>query len=273
MRAVTPAPKSCGADISGRRRQRKMASCIGVLLLFITGLAAPGADLAPLRICLLSASAEYKSDKSLAGLQSYLEAQYAMTCLRAFGKDKADNLPGLDALDTADLMIVFTRRITLPPAQLERVKKYIASGRPIIGLRTASHAFQNYLAFDREVLGGGYVGHYTNDQVGVQLAPGRGAHPVLAGVTPFTSRKLYKNPTLADDAIVLLDGVTASYREPVAWVRQHNGGRVFYTSLGTAEDFTTESFRRLLVNAIFWTTQRDEVASRRPENGANQPAR
>lgn len=234
-----------------------------LVLLVITALAANGADSPPLRICLLSGSAEYDSENSLAGFQSYLENRYQVICLRAFGKDKGDNLPGLEALDRADLMIVFTRRVALPPEQLERVHKYIAAGRPIIGLRTASHAFQNYMEFDREVLGGGYKGHYTNSQAEVIIAPGRAEHPMLAGVTPFTTRKLYKNPTLADDAIVLLEGATASYREPVAWVRLHAGGRVFYTSLGTQEDFMQESFRRLLVNAIFWTTQRDEAASRR----------
>ncbi|MBP9902352.1 MAG: ThuA domain-containing protein, partial [Verrucomicrobia bacterium] len=92
------------------------------------------------------------------------------------------------------------------------------------------------------------------------------------GISPFPARKLYKNPTLADDVVVLLDGVTASDREPVAWVREQHGGRVFYTSLGTPEDFSQESFRRLLVNAIFWTTQRDEAALRQPLSGGNRPS-
>jgi type 1 glutamine amidotransferase len=229
---------------------------------------APGkaAEAPPLKICLLSASAEYESDKSLAEFQKYLEAHYQVSCQRAFGKDKGDGLPGLEALDTADLMIVYTRRVKLPADQLERIKKYIASGRPIIGLRTASHAFDNYMEFDREVLGGGYKGHYTNSVAEVQIAPGQAGHPVLAGVTPFTSRKLYKNPSLADNDTVLLTGTIPAHREPVAWVRQHNGGRVFYASLGVQQDFEHESFRRLLLNAIFWCTQRDEVASRRPDH-------
>jgi len=42
----------------------------------------------------------------------------------------------------------------------------------------------------------------------------------------------------------------SGHSEPVAWVRQHNGGRMFYTSLGVQEDFACESFRRLLMNAI-----------------------
>ena len=212
----------------------------------------------PLRICLLSASAEYKSDESLAEFQKYLESNYPVVCSRAFGKDKGNELPGLEALDASDLMIVFTRRVTLPPAQLERLQKYIASGRPIIGLRTASHAFANYLEFDHDVLGGGYKGHFTNSEVHVSLVASNGNHPVLKGVTPFWSAKLYKNPTLALDDTVLLLGSIPGHTEPVAWTRPHAGGRVFYTSLGTPEDFKQESFRKLLVNAILWTANREK---------------
>lgn len=39
--------------------------------------------------------------------------------------------------------------------------------------------------------------------------------------------------------------------------REHNGGRIFYTSLGVPEDFANENFRRMLTNAIFWTMHRD----------------
>jgi type 1 glutamine amidotransferase len=230
---------------------------------FLLGLATTsGSEAAPLKICLLSGSAEYDSDKSLGDLQNYLESHYRVTCQRAFGKDKGDGLPGLEALDQADLMIVFTRRLKLPDDQLRKVKEYIASGRPLIGIRTASHAFENFMQFDHEVLGGGYKGHYTNAIAQVKLAPDQGGHPVLAGVTPFASRKLYKNPSLADDDTVLLTATIPGHSEPVAWVRQHNGTRVFYTSLGVQEDFQLESFRRLLLNAIFWCTSRTEQTIR-----------
>jgi type 1 glutamine amidotransferase len=254
-------------------RPRLLAGFLAsVVVLLLWAHVADSADTPPLRICLLSASNEYESDKSLADFQSYLENRYRVTCQRAFGKDKGDSLPGLEALDTADLMIVFTRRIKLPVDQLERIKKYVASGRPIIGLRTASHAFENYMEFDREVLGGGYKGHYTNALAEVQIAPGQTGHPVLAGVKPFISRKLYKNPSLADNDTVLLKGSIPGHTEPVAWVRRHGHSRVFYTSLGVQEDFTRESFRQLLVNAVFWTSGRDEAASRRPSQATSRPA-
>lgn len=228
---------------------------------FATGLAV-AAEAAPLKICLLSAAAEYESDKSLGEFQSHLESHYRIICERSFGKDKGEGLPNLEALDSADLMIVFMRRVTLPAGQLVRVQRYLASGRPVIGIRTASHAFQNYPEFDGDILGGSYKGHYNNDPVAVRLSAGRALHPVLARVTNLTSRKLYKNPALADDVVVLLEGTTAMDREPVAWVRERKGARVFYTSLGTREDFAQDDFRHLLVNAIFWTTRRDETGLR-----------
>lgn len=199
----------------------------------------------------------------MAGFQSYLESHYQVVCHRAFGKDKGDSLPGLEALEKSDVMVVFTRRITLPPGQLALVRKHLAEGGAVIGIRTASHGFQNYPEFDKEVLGGDYKGHHGDDAAVVQIAPGRTEHPLLVGVKPFPTRKLYKNATIADDATVLLDASTPTYREPVAWVREYKGSRVFYTSLGVPEDFAQESFRRLLANAIFWTTHREETASRR----------
>ncbi len=240
-----------------------------VSLLFAAALA-DGAEVLPLKICLLSASAEYDSDKSLGEFQRYIESHYRIVCQMVYGKDKGEGLQGLEALDSTDLMIVFTRRITLPATQLKLVKKYLASGRPVIGLRTASHAFSNYLEFDREILGGGYQGHYGDERGSVHLSPGRGTHPVLAGVTNFNSFRLYKNPTLADDVVVLLEGTTGTNSEPLAWVRELKGIRIFYTSLGTQEDFTQQSFRRLLENAIFWTTRRDEAVLRRPADSAKQ---
>src|SRR5437868_6850688 len=133
---------------------RSLLRLSGFLLLLLAAPAINGAGQPALKICLLSASAEYDSEKSRAEFQTFLEAKYDVVCRRAFGKDKGDNLPGLEALPTSDLMIVFTRRVKLPPAHLDLIHKYIAAGRPVIGIRTASHAFENYLEFDREILGG-----------------------------------------------------------------------------------------------------------------------
>lgn len=233
-----------------------------VLPLYAQKPAATDRNRAPLKVCLVSGSAEYNSDESLAAFQKHLEANYNAVCSRAFAKDKGDDLPGVEALDTCDVMVLFTRRLTLPPEQMGRVKKYVDAGRPIVGMRTASHAFQNWQpevkAFDHEVLGGSYEGHYGKDELAqVRFAEKGRAHPVLAGVKPFTTMgKLYKNANLAPDVTVLLTGATKDFSEPVAWVRAHKGGRIFYTSLGVPEDFKNENFRRLLVNAVFWAANK-----------------
>src|SRR5436190_9698224 len=230
---------------------------LNLLLLLSFALAGTAQAAPPLKVCLLSACAEYDSEKSLSDLKKVLESEYEIVCQPVFGKDKDNDLPGLEALDSTDLIIVFTRRITLPAAQLQRIRDYIAKGKPIIGVRTASHAFQNYLELDHEILGGDYQGHYGDETAAVELAPGRSGHPVLAGINPFTSRKLYKNPNLANDVTVLLEASIPGHREAVAWVREGKR-RVFYTSLGTPEDFADANFRRLLLNAIFWTTKMEE---------------
>jgi type 1 glutamine amidotransferase len=209
-----------------------------------------------LRVCLVSGSDEYKSNESLAKFQEYLEKKYPAKCSRAFWTSKTE-LPGLEALDSCDVMVLFTRRLELPMEQLDRVKKYCRAGRPIVGLRTASHAFQNWLALDREVLGGSYGGHYGSGPITkIDIAPGASKHPILTGFKPYeTSTTLYKNPRLADDTTLLLTGSIPDHTEPLAWTREYRGGRVFYTSLGGPEDFEQDAFRQLVVNALYWTTK------------------
>jgi len=209
----------------------------------------------PLSICLVSGSLEYKSDESLAEFQYTLEADGFAKCSRAFRKSDHE-CPGLEALKSADLMILFTRRLKITGESLQLVKDYCASGKPIVGIRTASHAFQNWLALDKEVLGGSYKGHCKGGiEVAVTIAKGAERHPILEGVEPFASEgKLYKNPANAKDTKTLLVGTIPGFEEPIAWTRMHGAARVFYTSLGHPKDFTEPSFRRLLLNGIRWTT-------------------
>ncbi|MBV9125860.1 MAG: ThuA domain-containing protein [Planctomycetes bacterium] len=219
--------------------------------------AGPAKEQAPLKVCLVSGSLEYQSDDSLAQFQKYLEEHYPVKCTRAFRKSD-DDLPGLENLETCDVMLLFTRRLTISGEQLERVKKYCRAGKPIVAVRTSSHAFQNWLALDHEVLGGNYQNHYPpGPLVQVHIVEQAKNHPILEGVKPFRSPgSLYRNPGLGKDVAVLLTGSVPGHQEPVAWVHLNHGGRVFYTSLGHPQDFTEESFRRLLTNALFWTARR-----------------
>jgi putative membrane-bound dehydrogenase-like protein len=220
--------------------------------------AATATSARPLKVCLVSGSLEYKSDDSLAAFQAYLERHSSIQCTRAFRKTD-NNIPGLEKLNSCDVMLLFTRRLTITGAQLARVKKYCQSGKPIVAVRSASHAFQNWLELDREVLGGNYKGHYDVGPITeVHFTEAGQSHPILRGVEPFRSvGSLYKNTGLAADDEILLTGSITGHTEPIAWTRLHDGGRIFYTSLGHPEDFKNPNFLRLLENALLWTTGRD----------------
>lgn len=211
-----------------------------------------------LKVLLISGSVEYKSDDTLPIFQKHLEANYPVECIRAFRKTDED-LPGLEALETCDVAVFFTRRLKITGDQLERVKKYATSGKPIVAIRTASHGFQNWLDMDKEVLGGDYKGHFGHDQkCELKLTDAGGKHEVLKGVKPFEiTGGLYKNPGVDPKVIVLMTGEFGKEKEPVTWVRDYKGGRIFYTSLGHPKDFENENFVRMLTNAVFWTAKKD----------------
>ena len=105
-----------------------------------------------------------------------------------------------------DVMLLFTRRLKLSGEQLERIKSYCQSGKPIVGVRTASHAIQTWLDLDKEVLGGNYHGHYAEGpRTEIAIVEVAKNHPILAGFQPYRSAgSLYKNEGLAADNEILL---------------------------------------------------------------------
>ena len=207
-----------------------------------------------LNLCMLSGSFEYDSEASLKIFKKFVERNYAINAnLIAYSSEDDD--PSLAALDDADALLVFTRRLNTDGASLEQFQTYCEQGRPIVGVRTASHAYQNWLAFDKDVLGGDYQGHYGHGPMTrVELVETE--HPILNGIPAFESYgSLYKNPSIGDDTSLLLMGHTDEQSEPVAWTRLHNGGRVFYTSLGHQQDFEVEPFLRFLAQSILWVSE------------------
>ena len=213
----------------------------------------------PPTIVLISGEYEYDSARTLSSFKQLLATNYGFNCIY-LERTKGEEIPGLDALEKADLAIVFVRRMTLPEEQLGKIRKFIGSGKPLIGLRTPSHAFENWKEWDRDVLGGNYHNHYGNDlTAAIKVRPEAADHPILNGVEQefATGGSLYLNAPLPSSSTVLLMGsVTNKAPEPVAWTHDYKGARVFYTSLGHPKDFENRSFRRLLVNAIFWTLNR-----------------
>lgn len=214
-------------------------------------------------IVFLAGEFEYHSKETLPVFAKELEKELAVETrvLERPDDPKVESIPGLEALAEADLVVVFVRRMTLPEEELALIRKYVDSGRPLVGLRTASHAFQNWKEFDRDVLGGNYQNHHGSKlKTTVNVVEEAKGHPVLKGVTGYVSEgSLYKNTPLRPGAKPMLMGkVEGKPAEPVAWTHEYKGARVFYTSLGHPNDFKEEAFRKLVRNGIEWAMGQDE---------------
>ena len=217
---------------------------------------------------------EYKTQETLpefARDQLIGKLKFRCTFVHADRKD-GNRFPGIEAIETADLVVLSVRRRALPEADLARVRKYLAAGRPLVGVRTASHAFHTkgkhpkghaeWQEFDPEVLGGHYVGHHGNKLVTtVEVLAAAKGHPILVGVSskPFdVGGSLYRVNPLKKSCVPLVSGrVKGAPVEPVAWTHAYRGGRIFYTSLGHPKDFQLPAFRRLLTNGILWALKKD----------------
>ncbi|MBI5772395.1 MAG: ThuA domain-containing protein [Verrucomicrobia bacterium] len=238
-----------------------------ILRLLLVGFAAvPLALLAASKptVVLVSGEYEYSSMLTLPALKTRLETDYGFNCVYLERKG-GENIPGLEALDRADLVILIIRRMTLPEEQLGRFKKYLAAGKPLIGLRTASHAFENWKAWDNEVLGGNYKGHHGNTIVAMaRVNAAAVSHPILKGVAAefATGGSLYKTTPLAPGATLLISGsIPSQPAEPMAWTHTYQGARVCYSSLGDPKDFFSQPFMQLLVNTVFWALDKPAPAA------------
>lgn len=161
-------------------------------------------------IVLVSGDDEYRSEEALPQLAKILAQRHGFRCTVLFAIDPADgtirpdrqdNIPGLEALAAADLLVLFTRFRNLPDEQMKHIVAYVESGRPIVALRTSTHAFQLQSSqtwahynwndkttdggFGRQVLGETWIAHHGKH--GVQstrgvIVPGQEKHPILRGI-------------------------------------------------------------------------------------------
>jgi len=195
------------------------------------------------------------------------------------------NIKGLEALKTADLTVFEMRFRELPDDQLKMILDYVNSGKPIVGLRTSTHAFRYPKGentkyndgFGREVFGQRWITHHGHDS-STNVTVIDKDHPITRGVKErFHCRSwLYNVTPLVGDCKPLLmgeavkgekaDGKVFGTRNPVAWTKTHNKARVFFTTLGHPKDFEEESVRRLLINGIYWAMGRDKDI---PAGGSN----
>jgi len=252
-------------------------------------------------VVLIAGDDEYRSEELIPALARILAARHGFKCTVLFATNKQtgeiepsaqDNIPGLEALDNADLMVMFLRFRELPDEQMKHIMDYVNSGRPTIALRTSTHAFRyqrrkdspyakwSFRAgpptkggFGRVILGetwAGHYGHHNRESTRGIIAKGMENHPLVRGIEDIWGPSdVYNVTTLTGDAkpVVMgqvLSGMTPDSKpnpkkelKPIAWIKTYTGTsgkpcKIFTTTMGHGHDFKNEGFRRLLVNAVYW---------------------
>jgi len=219
-------------------------------------------------IVLVAGDEEYRSEEGLPQLAKILAHHHGFTCTVLFSMDENNlyidpinqtSIPGTEVLDKADLMIIATRFRDLKDDQMQHVVDYIESGKPIIGMRTATHAFKipkgkKYArysfdsrewdgGFGRQVLGETWINHHGHHAVqstrGV-VAPGMENHPIVRGATDIwgpTDVYAVRLPLPGDSKPLILGQVLEGMNPtdkpvagkkndpmmPVAWIKSYTG--------------------------------------------------
>ncbi len=271
------------------------------------GTAAPAADWLHLpprdgtangkKIVLVSGDEEYRSEETCPMLAKILSQKHGFDCtvLFAINPDGGfidpnfqKNIPGTQALDDADLLIIGTRFRRLPDDQLARFARFLDAGKPVIGFRTATHAFSGaaqsgdfkWAEFGLKILGETWVNHHGHHKIqGTRsvVEAANAAREVLRGVREiFAPTDVYGIAHLDQDAATILlrgavtesldpasktvEGAKNDPMMPLAWLREYTSpdgrakGRAFCTTLGASVDFADENLRRLVVNAALHLT-------------------
>ena len=271
------------------RIERSLIALV-VCTLIVTALGTPAqaAESRPQKtLVFILAENEYRAWRTIPEFGQILEDKYGFQCeyLTSSTDDKDPNrffIPSIQKVKKADLVVVFARRRALPREQMQILKEYLDSGKPLIGIRTACHAFdanlvvpkeggapvaanvrlpeglEQWKTFDKDVFGCSYHGHYEPGIVTVvTVNPEKKGHPILTGVPEtFESPSwLYLVAPLAPTAEALMMGkIPGKDAEAVLLTNTYKrGSRIVYTSLGHWDDFKLPAFQRILINSVFWT--------------------
>jgi len=259
-------------------------------------------------VVLVSGDEEYRSEESMPQLAKILSTHHGFKCTVLFAidletgvinPDKQDNIPGLEAIADADLVIMALRFRQLPDDQMKHIADYVEAGKPIIGLRTATHAF-NYpenstseykkygwtykgedfsQGFGRQVLGETWIAHHGEHKV----ESCRGiledkSHVIVTGINDgeiWGPSDVYRvRLPLTGDAHVIVRGQILTGMNPddpavederndpmmpIAWTRTYKDGRIFTTTMGAATDLVNEPLRRLVLNASLWCLSMEDA--------------
>lgn len=258
-------------------------------------------------IVLIAADQEYRSEQAMPMMAKVLSKHHGFDCTVLFGVNdkgevdptmpvypekgkeaefKTHNIPGLEHLSSADLVIFFPRLLTLPMEQQELIVAYLDSGKPVIALRTANHGFRGNLPykidgkninFGNDILGGSFMGHHGRwhaDSTRGTVVEAMKDHPIVRGVSdiwgPSDVYRTYKEGTsLPDGCTALVWGQPLMGRQPedapntkkeplpVVWIKDWKTStgktaRVFHSTMGSARDLQSTGLRRLVINAAYW---------------------
>jgi hypothetical protein len=259
----------------------------------------PGGDSKAKHVVLVAGDEEYRTEESMPMLAKILSQKHGFKCTVVFSYSKdgtyidpnhQQGLKGLSALDSADLMLIGTRFRQPNAEEAAHVTKFLNAGKPIIGIRTATHAFNgagsfgdnlSFGEFGRKVLGEQWVSHHGgHKRQGARgyIQKGFDTHPIHNGVKEvFAPSDVYGVVHLTDaDDILMRAAVTETLdpkskdiegpkndpMQPFAWLHAYeapNGakGQSFCTTGGASVDLVDEDLRRMLVNAAYFLTKRD----------------
>lgn len=269
-------------------------------------------NIEPPHIVFVTGDEEYRSEESMPMLATLAKRElgarvtvlYALDSLGFIDPNRTDHIEGLEALKMADLMVIFTRFRNLPKNERKYITDYVESGKPIVGFRTATHAFfyekDTTLApfnekWPAEVFGQQWITHHGHFDDGkfpvtdITIIPGKEKNPIVNGFEPFEAYSwLYhvdggEWKLQGDSEPILMGHSTKSQHEidgnldkfpldnPVAWTKSYTGtsgkkARVFFTTLGHPYDFKLPEVRRIAMNGIFWALGKEGVI---PEKGVD----
>lgn len=219
------------------------------------------------QVTFIIAEDEYKASESLPKFsQTHLTATHGFKTTFLYQDEKNTyRISGMEKLAEADLVVMYVRRRSLPEKDMQHFRDYLATGKPLLALRTSSHAWDTrgrgpanqseWKTFDPDVLGGNYHGHHGNEiESRISIVPGMEKHPILAGVNISSlvgKGSLYKAAPLEAGAQVILIGTIPNQpAEPIFWHHRYGESNIVYTSLGHVGDFAQNDFNRLLRNTI-----------------------
>ncbi|MBM3954552.1 MAG: ThuA domain-containing protein [Planctomycetes bacterium] len=217
-------------------------------------------------VALVIAEDEYGSHRTLPALARRRLGGAFRVVEHHVAPDDPHSIPGLERIAEADVLVLAVRRRGLPSGQMTALRAFLAAGKPVIGIRTASHPFEprppvadreTWPEFDRDVFGIEYTGHFGKDVASVIRAERAAAvHPLLSGVPtegelPQTG-SLYRIAPATPATVVLATGaIPGEAPQPVLTeLRRPDGGLSIYTSVGHPDDLARPEVERVIVNAV-----------------------